>query len=416
MPFNNNHNKYLFQCVNCGRQYSSTEVQYLCPQCAAENTPGLPPKGVLKTVYRYDLLRERGVDFSSLANSGFIDLLPLKSLDSMPYLRVGQTPFYKIGKLNDMGLDFNLFLKDDGQNPTFSFKDRASALVSAYAKEHHQSTIVAASTGNAGSSLAGICAAQRQKAIIMVPQSAPLAKLTQIMMYGATIVPVAGTYDDAFDLSMAATEKFGWYNRNTAFNPMTIEGKKTVAFELFAQMNAHIPNRIFVPVGDGVIISGVYKGFEDLLKLGIINKIPVIVAVQSEGSDNLVRNLNNDAFEVKVSHTLADSISVDVPRNYFMAAQYLKKYQGEWLSVSDDKIMEASLVLAKNTGIFSEPAAATAFAGLLQYRENRQLEPDSDNVVLLTGSGLKDVNTVSSRLKLPKVIKPELSELEKLLQ
>jgi len=407
--------KYHYKCIDCNRTYEAGQVLYLCPHCAAGNTDDKPPKGVLKTVYDYKAIKESVSGFLSLQEQGFIDLLPIDKSESLPNLKVGQTPFYKINRLNNKNLPFHLYLKDDGQNPTFSFKDRASALVSAFAKEHNLNTIVAASTGNAGSSLAGICASQHQKAVIMVPQAAPLAKLTQIMMYGATIVPVAGSYDDAFDLSIEATKAYGWYNRNTAFNPITIEGKKTVSFELFADMQHQIPDRIFVPVGDGVIISGVYKGFEDLLNLGIIDKMPVIVAVQSKGSDNLVRNLDRHPFEIKTSRTLADSISVDIPRNFYMAQHYLKTYHGEWLTVTDDEIMEASSVLAKNTGIFSEPAAATAFAGLLHYQLSGKLTDGSGNVVLLTGSGLKDIGTVSSRLKMPEAIKPDLHELEKLL-
>ncbi len=407
--------KYHYQCIDCQRTWEADKVQYLCPHCATDNSADKPPKGVLKTVYDYKAIKESVSGFLSLQERGFLDLLPIDKPESLPKLKVGHTPLYKIDKLENKKLAFRLFLKDDGQNPTFSFKDRASAVVSAFAKEHNLTTIVAASTGNAGSSLAGICASQHQKAIIMVPQAAPLAKLTQIMMYGATIVPVAGSYDDAFDLSIEATKTYGWYNRNTAFNPITIEGKKTVSFELFADMQQQIPDRIFVPVGDGVIISGVYKGFEDLLNLGIIDKMPVIVAVQSKGSDNLVRNLEKQPFEIKISNTLADSISVDIPRNFYMAQHYLKTWHGEWLAVSDDEIMEASSILARNTGIFSEPAAATAFAGLLHYQKAEKLPDGSDNVVLLTGSGLKDISTVSSRLKMPKAIKPDLHELEKLL-
>ena len=175
-----------------------------------------------------------------------------------------------------MGPERNLYLKDDAQNPTFSFKDRASALVSAWAKEQGITRLVAASTGNAGSSLAGICASQQQQAVIIVPATAPAAKLTQVLMYGATLIPVTGSYDDAFDLSLQLTEKFGWYNRNTAYNPFSTEGKKTVAFELFKELGYRVPDRIFIPTGDGVIISGVYKGFEDLMKIGITEKMPVI--------------------------------------------------------------------------------------------------------------------------------------------
>ena len=305
-------------------------------------------------------------------------------------------------------------MKDDSQNPTFSFKDRASAIVSAYAKENGFNTIVTASTGNAGSSLAGICASQGQKAIIIVPETAPAAKLTQIIMYGAKIILIKGNYDDAFDLSVEASKEFGWYNRNTAFNPLTIEGKKTVSFELFEQMNYTVPDNIFVPVGDGAIISSVYKGFEDLLKLKIINKMPCIIAIQSDGSDNLIRNISKEKFISKSSSTIADSISVDIPRNFYMAQHFIRTYLGNYLSVSDDEIIKASLILSKNTGIFSEPAAAAAFAGLLSYSKNHQITDNSNNIVLLTGSGLKDLSSVKKIFNISESIKPSIKEMKKL--
>lgn len=411
-------NKFHFECTNCGKKYASNEAMYLCPECEKENTNTQPPRGVLKTIYDYDLIKSKikkdGL-FSYLEKDDFLDLLPINSKTNLPILRVGKTPLYKIDALNGEKIKFELFLKDDSQNPTFSFKDRASYIVSGYAKENRINTIVAASTGNAGSSLAGICASQKQKAIIFVPASAPKAKLTQIVMYGAQIIPVAGTYDDAFDLSIEATKKFGWYNRNTAFNPFTIEGKKTVSFEMFSQLNKNIPDKIFVPVGDGVIISGVYKGFEDLLNLGIINKMPIIVAVQSQGSSNIINNIENDNFVSKPSNTVADSIAVDIPRNFYMAKDYIKKYKGEFIAVSDEEIMKASLNLSKNTGIFSEPAAAAAFAGILKYSENNKIKANSKNIVLLTGSGLKDLNSVQSLINFPNPIKPDLSEVEKIL-
>jgi len=407
--------KFIYECINCGKQYNASETIYLCPNCSKGNDELNPPKGVLRIVYNFlDIIKKINL-FNEIKKNNFLPLLPIEKLDSLPQLKVGNTPIYKIELLNGEKLSFQLYLKDDSQNPTFSFKDRASAIVSAYAKEQGFETIVAASTGNAGSSLAGLCASQGQKAIIMVPESAPIAKLTQILMYGATIIPVKGTYDNAFDLSIKATEEFGWYNRNTAFNPLTIEGKKTVSFEIYTQLGENIPDRVFVPVGDGVIISGVYKGFEDLLNVKIIDKMPIIVAVQSEGSDNLTRNINNENFEVKASNTIADSISVDIPRNFYMAKQFLLKYHGEIITVSDNAILEASTILSKNTGIFAEPAAATAFAGLLSYQNNNKLDRESKNVVLLTGSGLKDLKSVQSVIKMPESIEPSIDNLKKLL-
>jgi threonine synthase len=408
--------KFIYKCTSCGKEYSNGVTIYLCPSCRLLNTATVPPKGVLKILYNYKELQKKLTGFEELKKRNFIDLLPIKNIKSLPILRVGKTPLYRIGKLDGKKLSFHLHMKDDSQNPTFSFKDRASALVSAFVKEMKSETIVAASTGNAGSSLAGICAVQGQKAIIIVPETAPIAKLTQIIMYGARIVPVKGTYDEAFDLSVKATEEFGWYNRNTAFNPLTIEGKKSVSFELTEELNFNIPDRIFVPVGDGVIISGVYKGFEDLFMLNIIKAIPVIVAVQSQGSDNLVRNLNRKDFQITPGKTIADSISVDIPRNFFMAKQFIQKYRGESITVSDNEIIEASAILARNTGLFAEPAGATAFAGLLSYQKNNKIPVDSDNVVLLTGSGLKDLKSVTRLLKIPESIHPSIDNLKKMFQ
>ncbi len=405
---------FVYYCPNCDKEYPGTEIIYLCPGCSNNNF--LPPKGVLRVIYDYlDIPRESDI-FHYLISTGFIDLLPIRSLNSLPPLRIGNTPLYAFNRFAGKPLSFELLLKDDSLNPTFSFKDRASALVSAFAKEHGQNTIITASTGNAGSSLAGICASQGQKAMIVVPSDAPVAKLTQILMYGATIIPILGTYDDAFELSIQATREFGWYNRNTAFNPLTIEGKKTVAFELFQQMNGRLPDRIFVPVGDGVIISGVYRGFEDLFILNLIERIPIIVAVQAEGSSNLISNLQAEEFKVRKSHTIADSIAVDYPRNFYMARGYINDYAGEAISVTDLEILDASRQLAVNTGIFIEPASAAAVAGMLKYYKEDKLNTGTRNVVLLTGSGLKDINAVQPLLNLPAPIEPKIAEIQTLLK
>jgi threonine synthase len=402
--------KYIYRCNDCLSEWEPSEIRYLCPNCTSSNTPSQPPKGVLHVIYDYkSIVSESGKSglFSKLESLDFLPLLPINSINSLPPLRVGKTPLYRFQRTLSGSESFTLLLKDDSQNPSFSFKDRASALVSAWAKENGIGVIVAASTGNAGSSLAGICASQGQKAIIFVPSKAPIAKLTQIMMYGARIVPVDGNYDQAFDLSIKATEIFGWYNRNTAFNPLTVEGKKTVAFEIFSQLKGRLPDRIFVPTGDGVIISGVYKGFRDLMQLGLIDRIPAIVAVQAEGSSNLVRNIENEDFISTPSDTIADSISVDIPRNYYMAKKYLLENQGEWITVSDQEILDASQKLSAETGIFTEPAAACAYAGMEKYKQESRLSPNSVNLVLLTGSGLKDLTAVQKMLSLPEPIQPD---------
>lgn len=405
-------------CTDCGKQLKEGTFAYLCPDCSPKQLPDNPPAGVLKTVYNYsDILKKFNHEslFDKLKENSFTDILPVSDPTAFSPLKVGNTPWYSFEIETGTAGRMKFFLKDDSQNPTFSFKDRASVVVSAYAKEQGFNTIVAASTGNAGSSLAGICASQKQKAIIIVPETAPAAKLLQIIMYGATLIPVKGNYDAAFDLSLEATRHFGWFNRNTAYNPFTIEGKKIVSFEIFEQSGGNLPELIFVPVGDGVIISGVYKGFEDLMQLGIIQKMPVIVAVQSEKSDNLVRNIENDVFEMRPSSTTADSISVDFPRNYNMAKHYLKKYDGQWLTVSDDQISAAASLLARETGIFAEPAAAAAMAGMLKLTGKDPSVSHRSMLVLSTGSGLKDIQTPLKHIRLPEAIRPDISALKDFL-
>jgi threonine synthase len=411
---------FKYQCSDCEKEIQSDKIVYLCPDCEKENKPGKPPRGVMKVIYDYDIIKEDfgGNDiFFDLKSESYLDLLPIKSIDSLPGLRIGNTPMYEMDEFEGKALNSYLYLKDDSRNPTFSLKDRASALVSAFAKEKGLKKIVAASTGNSGSSLAGICAAQGQESIILVPESAPMAKLTQVMMYGASIVPVDGNYDDAFDLSLQLTKETGIFNRNTAYNPLTIEGKKIVAFEIYDQMGGRVPDLLFVPTGDGVILAGIYKGFEDFLKLGIITKMPTVVAVQAEGSSNLINNLEKpEEFKMVKSKTIADSISVDIPRNFYMAINYLKKYNGLGLSVNDKEIMEASQKLAQHTGIFSEPSSAAAFAGFMKMKNQGKIEDASSSVVLLTGSGLKDIQAVEPYVKLPKAVSCNIKSVKKFLK
>jgi threonine synthase len=392
--------KFRFVCTTCGREFKPAPDLYLCPDCA-QDIPGQPPRGILKVEYHYERVPD---DLSTLFRTGFLDLLPILNQKSRSPLLAGHTPLLRVNQPSGGRIKHDLFIKDDSRNPTFSFKDRASDIVSAYAKEKKIKRIVAASTGNAGSSLAGICASQNQEAVILAPAGAPPAKLAQIVHYGARLVPVQGSYDDAFALSLEATRRFSWYNRNTAFNPLTVEGKKTVAFELVTQLGGAIPDFVFVPVGDAVILTGVFKGFEELLRIGVIDEFPVIVAVQAVGSSNFVRNLGNDEFCATPATTRADSISVNVPANFHWAAQYMHEWEAEWITVSDASILDASKLLGRAYGVFAEPAAAAAMAGYLAYHRENRIWEDAVVVVLNTGCGLKDVPFVQTAL--PEAIPP----------
>ena len=248
--------------------------------------------------------------------------------------------------------------------------------------------------------MAGIGAAAGLNVLLFLPQDAPPAKLVQALQYGADVRLVKGNYDAAYDLSMRYVAERGGLSRNTAYNPLTIEGKKTVALELFRQLQG-APECVFVPAGDGVIAGGVFKGFKDLLKLGLIANMPAIFLVQAEGSSAITRAVAEGGFQKPVaSRTVADSIAVDVPRNGYYTLKQIRESKGVCTVVSDRAILQAQLELSQYAGIFVEPAAAAAYAGFCQ--EKNRLAKSDNIVILLTGHGLKDIASASKS-----VMKPE---------
>ena len=334
----------------------------------------------------------------------YLPILPVKNAPNRS-IQIGGTPLISFPEIADEFGISEFFVKDDTRNPSGSLKDRATDIGIQHATETGEGTIVAASTGNAAASLSALSAFYGKKAIILAPASAPVAKLTQILQYGARLFPVDGTYDDAFTLSMEMTEKYGFYSRSTGFNPVLGEGKKTVALEIAEQLDWNVPDLIFVPTGDGCIIGGVYKAFWDLKKLGWIGKIPKLVAAQSEGSCAIVNALeNNRNIEHVSSKTIADSISVDNPADGTKAIRAVQKSGGFGISVSDDEILTAQKELSEKTGIFTEPAAAAAFAGFKKAVELGKIGQNENVIILATGTGLKDISAAKKKIKIPKSI------------
>ena len=401
-------NYYYYKCFDCKAEFSIEEIEqnfhYLCPKCGKIEA-NQPLKGVLLIEYDFPSLKKQlnKIDFLNLPVGCFWrypQLLPLKyqnqnhqiSLDKITSSQLKRLELTKNPVLEYEFEGRNIYFFDDSRNPTLSFKDRASSLVAVKAIQTGISNISTASTGNAASSLAGICSRLGLKSHIFVPANIPGEKLIQIQSFGASVYSVDGSYDQAFDLCIQVSKAKGWYNRNTAFNPLTIEGKKTAAHDLFISMQGDLPDYIFVPVGDGVIISGIFKGFRELLELDWIESMPSLIAVQAEGSNALVRYLKTIQFEFKAPNTIADSISVGAPRNLFMAANAVKQSRGEATIVSDQEIINAQKILAQQMGLLVEPAAAASFAGYLKFKE-KILHKESA-LVLLTGNGLKDVRTL----------------------
>ncbi len=412
-----------YRCSLCGAEYAPDEVTYTCPKDG----------GNLDVVLDYAALKRRGAADLILADAPslwrYLPLLPVGDPNGRgtPLRAAGWTPMFSPASLaRQLGLR-RLWVKDESPNPTASFKDRASAVVVARAREIGAEVVVTASTGNAGAALAGMAAAVGHKAVIFAPKTAPPAKIAQLRVFGAEVLLVDGNYDAAFDLSIEAAEAFGWYCRNTGYNPFTAEGKKTAAFEIWEQVSAMSDQpsagsrriSVFVSVGDGNIISGIHKGFKDLQALGLLDSIggmPRIFGVQSEQSAAIANTYAAGTEDIQPVHatTLADSISVDLPRDGVRAVRAARQTGGAYLTVSDEAILKAIPALGR-VGIFAEPAGATAYAGLVKAVAEGLITPEDPVVVINTGSGLKDVKSAMRAAGEAPVIEPTLDAVRKMV-
>jgi len=387
---------FFYRCTQCNNSFERDTVRYLCPNCGKNFKSGQPLSGVLEVVFDYEFIKKK-FD-KNIPNWELFSAVEKEYFVKFP---VGNTPFSRAPRLEKhLGLN-DIWIKNDGLNTSGSLKDRASFLVVSEANRIGEEIIVTASTGNAASALSAVAAAAGKKAIIFVPKTAPQAKLVQIAQYGAEIKLVDGTYDDACRLSLEYTNTKQGLNRNTAYHPLTIEGKKTVGFEIIAQNNFKVPDAIVVPVGDGVIISGVYKAFFDLKAAHIINKMPKLICVQAENSNSIHNYIQSGVYhDTKNPDTIADSISVSVPSNAHMAKRSVELTHGFSLLVSDDEILTGQTLLASHTGIFAEPAAAATVAALQKISAQNLLDKNEQIVLLITGNGLKDINAAMRKMKI----------------
>ena len=404
-----------------GKEFAPDEVMYVDPNYGNE--------GILDVQYDYDLIKSR-FGREQLANNRdytiwrYKPLLPVEADAAVPPLAVGWTPIYDAPRIADrLGLR-QVWVKDDGRNPTASFKDRASAIAVVKAQERNADVVTTASTGNAAAALSGLCASVDQKNVIFVPESAPQAKVAQLLVFGSTVLLVQGTYDDAFELCLQAADEYGWYNRNTGFNPYMSEGKKTASFEICEQLGWQAPDAIFVSVGDGCIIGGLHKGLKDLLAMGWIDRMPRLIGVQAAGSDFIYQAWANDEDVLTKpsiqAHTVADSISAGLPRDRMKAMAAVKETSGAYVRVSDEEILDAIPAMARLSGVFGEPAGATAYAGLVKAVADGVVSADDSVVVLNTGNGLKDIASAMTAVKqigtAAHSVAPELEDVKRVMQ
>jgi threonine synthase len=415
-----------YRCSLCNTEYLPGQVTYTCPKDGGNLDVVLDFEGIH--------LKFQPEDLTCRAEDSLWRYLPLLPVsdpggEGTPIRAAGWTPVFALTRLAEkLGLK-HLWLKDESRNPTASFKDRASAVVVARAREIEAEVVVTASTGNAGAALAGMCAAIGQKAVIFAPKTAPPAKVAQLLIFGAKVILVDGSYDQAFDLTIQASQEFGWYCRNTGYNPFTTEGKKTAALEIWEWyvqkkewLTAHgepvndIPLTVFVSVGDGNIISGIHKGFKDLQALRWMEQMPRIIGVQAEGSAAIANAFKAGTENIipVSAKTIADSISVDLPRDGVRAVRAARETGGTYIQVSDEEILHAIAALG-SLGIFAEPAGATAYAGLVHALGDGIIKAADPVLVLNTGSGLKDVRAAMQAVVAAPVIEPTLEALKRIL-
>jgi threonine synthase len=407
---------FSFRCTECDTLYTEDERSLTCLACSLQQEPGGVVRGVLEIE-----IAQLPTEWPPLRFTEFEFLcpfLPISSAESLAPIQVGGTPLLPVPSLRrELGMP-RLWVKDDTRNPSGSTKDRASLLVVARAIEQGLDTIATASTGNAATALAAVAASAGRRAVLFVPAEAPEAKLIQMLAYGAQVIRVDGSYDQAFELCLEACARFGWYNRNTALNPFTIEGKKTAALEIAAQLAPVDPEVVVVPTGDGVILAGLAKGFNDLVNGGLISRRPRLLSVQPSGSAAIVRALRAESATIEPvsdAASVADSLTVQVPRNSLLCLQRIRESRGAGVTVDDDAIVRAIGRLAGTTGVFAEPAGAAALAGLEQALTEHLVDRDEHVVLLVTGSGLKDVPSARRTVDVPPPISPELDAVARIV-
>jgi len=400
------------RCIHCGRWFAVTEVDYYCPDCGYED-------GILDVEYDYVAVAS-GLNPNALRSSGvfsmwrYLPLLPVEDGSKIQHLQVGWTPLYDAAKLaREIGVA-RLFVKDEGRNPTASFKDRASAIGVVKALEKGAERITCASTGNAASSLAGYAAAAGLPATIFVPERAPQAKVAQLLVFGAQVFSVQGTYDEAWELCMEAAAEFGWYNRNCAINSYLIEGKKTVAIELVDQLllqyEGTVPDWVVVTVGDGCTVGGVWKGLVEMHKLGFLPKLPKVLGVQADGCKPfLTAWKENAALQPTEANTLADSIAVGHPRNFRKGMKAITESGGAFVGVTDEEILWSIRILARKVAVFGEPAGVAGVAGIKRAVAMGLIAPSATVALLITGNGLKDIQSAVQAVGAPIRIAPKIS-------
>ncbi len=400
-------------CISCGAKYDLTDVIYTCRRCG----------DILEVKYDYDLvgasLKKSNWRTVPLSLWRYRDLMPIQVSSKIVSLNEGGTGLHQCKRLaSKLGLE-QVYAKNEGENPTGSFKDRGMTVGVTKALELNMKTVICASTGNTSASLAAYAAKAGLYCIVLIPSGKiALGKLAQAMVYGAKVVQVRGNFDQALNLVLELSEK----NRDAyllnSINPYRLEGQKSLAYEVCDQLNGEPPDRVIVPIGNAGNISAIWKGFVEFHILGLIDRLPKMTGIQAEGAAPIAEAIKNnkDTIIPKAKpETVATAIRIGAPVSWKKALRAIRDSKGTAETVTDEEILEGQKILARTEGLFVEPASAASVAGLKKLLEMERIEKDEVVVCVTTGHGLKDPDTAMRISEKPVEIDAEIKALEGIL-
>jgi threonine synthase len=396
------------KCRHCGKEYPLTKI-YVCEECF----------GPLEVTYNYDSIDLSRKSFRNRPNTvwRYFELLPVQDKKKIVDLGAGYTILHKCDRLSKaLGLK-TLYIKDDSVNPTYSFKDRPATVAASKALEFEAKAFGAASTGNLAAAVGGHAAKAGLPCYVFIPADIEPSKIVQVSTYGAKIVAVNGTYDDANRLAAQVSETYDWAFANINLRPYYVEGSKTLAFEVCEQLGWETPDHVVVPMASGALLSAIWRGFNQFKKLDLIEDVTIrISGAQPSGCSPIVNSFKSDLEDVipiEYPETIAKSLAIGDPGDGLNALNTIRQSGGTADSVTDVEIMEAIKLLAKTEGVFTEPAGGVTVGVLKKLVECGEISPDEKVVCYVTGNGLKATKTFLTQIPKPIEVEPNIDSFAK---
>jgi threonine synthase len=401
------------KCINCGREYGIDEIVYFCRKCG----------DLLEIKYNKDALA-KAICKSDWQNAPlsvwrYRDFMPISDPSKIVSLNEGGTGLHLCHHLGrQLGIR-QLYVKNEGENPTGSFKDRGMTVGVTKAVELGIESVICASTGNTSASLAAYAAKAGLQCAVLIPSGKiAYGKLSQAMIYGAKVIQVRGNFDESLDIVLKLSEKHRTIYLLNSINPFRIEGQKSLGLEICDQLNQEAPDRIIVPVGNAGNISAIWKGFSEFHELGVVKTLPKMTGIQAAGSAPIahaIKSGSDTIVPVSAPETVATAIRIGAPVSWKKAMTAIRESHGTAETVTDEEILSAQKMLARVEGLFVEPASASSIAGLIKLVNNGTIDKGERIVCVTTGHGLKDPDTAVKVSEKPVEVDAEISAIEEVL-